>query len=196
MKELIKDWDSFCKGYEEFEDGYFYTLFMEGISIEEIELIYKPFPNSDKLVERMKRYLFTKTSSIHDNEKRNNLDKLIKLDFEERKPILELLPNFSQFNKNPKFTYIADKELVLSLMLDDIWIQDFHDYMFRQTIISNQREYELNNALYGLTYDFDYQLFLFQPLLNTTYTADYLFQFKKSGGIYAITIDGVFYTVT
>ncbi|AEA42345.1 hypothetical protein [Fluviicola taffensis] len=196
MKQIVNDWDSFCKGNNAFEDSYFYTLFMEGVSVEEIEAIYNSFPNSAKLVERMKRYLFTETSNFSIDETRNQLDKLIRLDFEDRKSVLGILPNFSHFNKNPKFTYTDDLKMVSNLILDDIWVQDFHDYMRMQKIITDKKVYELNNALYGLTYDFDYQLFLFQPLLNTPYTADYLFQFKKIGGIYAITKEEVFYTST
>ena len=62
----------------------------------------------------MEKYLFEEIPKI--------LEELIKLDFEERKPILEHLPNFSDFNKRHSFIYTEDFDLVENLILDDIWI--------------------------------------------------------------------------
>ena len=194
MKQIVNDWKKFCTGGETFQDDYFYTLFMDEISIEEIEAIYETFPNSEKLVNRMKRYLFDGIPIVDKIEKMEKLEKLIKLDFDERKSILEQIPSFLNFNSNPKFSYVENVEDLYVLNGDDILIQDFQDYMRNIIKINDDKVWELKSALYGKTYDFDYQLFLFQPLLKTDYSMEYLYQFKKLGGVYAISNDGVFYS--
>lgn len=194
MRQIVNDWKNFCEGVETFEDDYFYTLFMDEISIEEIETIYKYFPNSERLVGRMKQFLFDEAPQVNENDKVQILENLIKLDFEERKPIIEQLPSFSNFNSNPKFIYEENEKVVYNLVLDDIWIQNFQDFMRNQIVIEDDKVWELKSALYGKTYDFDYQLFLFQPLLKPAYTMEYLFRFKKLGGIYAISENTVYFS--
>ncbi len=198
MRQIVNDWKNFCTGIETFKEDYFYTLFMEDfigeITTEEIEAIYETFPNSEKLVNRMKQYLFDEISIDDEIEKVQVLQKLIKLDFEERKPILEQIPSFLNFNSNPKFIYEENVEVVNNLILEDIWIQNFHDYLRNIIMIDDDKVWELKSALYGKTYDFDYQLFLFQPLLKTEYSMEHLYEFKKLGGVYAITEDSVVYS--
>lgn len=194
MKQIVKDWMNFCEGNEIFEDCHFYTLLMEGISNDEIEAIYKYFPNSIDLKQRIKEYLFFETPQVQKESKIQTLERLIKLDFEERKPILKNLPSFSNFNSNPQFIYKENKDLISNLILDDIWSQEFHDTLYSQWLIVDKKCYELNNAFYGLTFDFDYQFYLFQPLLKTEYKMEYLFQFKKLGGVYAISENTLYFS--
>jgi hypothetical protein len=195
MNQLLSEWTAFCKDNTVFEDSHFYTLFMEDITSEEIKEIYKYFPNSERLIERMERFLFETNPQIEDLElKKIELEKLIKLDFEERKPILEKIDLFTSFIYSPNFIFTSDFELISTLVLDDVWSQSFHDFMRMQKLITDKKVYELNNALYGITYDFDYQLYLFEPLLKTNYSVKYLFEFKRLGGVYAITENGVYYS--
>lgn len=190
---MIEEWLEFSSGKNNtFEDGYFYTLFMEGVTNEEIEKIFSSFPNSQQLVERMKLYLNTKPSF---NYTINELENLINSDFQERKTILEQIPSFVNFLVNPKFVYLENEEQLTNLILDDIWTQEFHDFLRVLMINQERKTYELLNALYGLTYDFDYQMYLFKPLLKTNYEMNYLFQFKKHGGIYSISDDTVFFSI-
>lgn len=195
MNQIISEWTLFCEDKAVFEDSHFYTLFMEDITSKEIKEVYKYFPNSERLIERMERFLFEAKTKIEDIEtKKNELTKLIRLDFEERKPILEKLEIFSSFNSNPNFVFTSNFESISTLILDDVWSQSFYDYMYRQAIDFGKKEYELNNALYGITYDFDYQLYLFEPLLKTNYSVKHLFKFKRLGGVYAITDKGIYYS--
>jgi len=195
MNQMINEWSDFCEGRAVFEDCYFYTLFMENISSEEIRSIYKYFPNSEQLIEKMENFLFGAKPNIENFEtKKNELERLIKLDFEDRKPILQQLDVFSKFNSNPTFQFTFDIESISTLILDDVWSQSFHDFLRTQKVISDKKVYELYNALYGITYDFDYQLFLFEPLLKTNYTVESLFQFKRLGGLYVISDNIVYYS--
>lgn len=195
MNQIITDWSLFCENKAVFEDSYFYTLFMEDITSEEIREVFKYFPNSEILIDRMEKFLFEPKPNIENfDTKKNELERLIKLDFHERKPILEKLDIFSKFNLNPIFIFNSDFESISLKVLDDVCSQSFHDFMRMQKLITDKKVYELYNALYGVTYDFDYQLYLFLPLLKTNYTAEYLYQFKRLGGIYAISENGVYFS--
>ena len=195
MNLLIDDWSSFCENKAVFEDNYFFTLFMENVTFTEIKEIYKYFPNSEELIKRMVKFLFEEKPKIIDfNLKKNELEKLIKLDFEERKPILENIKIFTNYVSNINFVYLEDFESITTLILDDVWSQSFHDFMRTQKLITDKKVYELNNALYGITYDFDYQLYLFKPLLKTNYTVKNLFKFKQLGGVYAIKDNCVYFS--
>jgi hypothetical protein len=195
MKKIINDWSDFCEIGKSFEEGYFYTLFMEDITSEEIREVFKYFPNSEILIDRMEKFLFEPKPNIENfDTKKNELERLIKLDFHERKPILEKLDIFSKFNLNPIFIFNSDFESISLKVLDDVCSQSFYDFMRMQKLITDKKVCELYNALYGITYDFDYQLYLFLPLLKTNYTAEYLYQFKRLGGIYAISENGVYFS--
>lgn len=195
MNQLIREWATFCENNTVFEDNHFYSLFMENISTKEINEVYKHFPNSDELIVRMKKFLFDEKPKIEDIEtKMNELEKLIMLDFKEREPILKNLDIFSTFNDNPNFIFTSNFESFNKLILDDVWSQSFQDYIRTQKIITDKKVFELFNALYSITYDFDYQLYLFAPLLKTKYSMEYLFEFKRLGGVYVITDNGVLYS--
>lgn len=195
MNQQIKDWLSFCERGTAFEDGYFLTLFNEQITVTELSEIYKSFPNASRLIDKMKKFLFEKPPIFNTNDQKIlELEKLLKLDWEDRNLILKEIERTYglEFNNNLKF--VEHKEIVNSLALDDIWFQAFHDFMRVQKISTDRKMYELYNALYGLTYDFDFQLYLYEPLLKTNYSGEYIFQFKRLGGVYAFTKDGIVFS--
>lgn len=194
MRQIINEWREFCEEGKSFRDGHFYTLFMENITPEEIKVVYRTFPNSERLISRMTRFLFDEVIQIPNGDKQKRMQELIKLDFHERKPILDQLPSFTKFNLDQKFIFREDTELIAELILDDIWIQEFHDRIFGEISIPDRKTYELIDAHYGITSDFDYQLFLSLPLLNTDYSMKDLYEFKKAGGVYAITETEVVYS--
>ena len=195
MKQIVKDWIEFCEKGADFEDGHFYTLFTKDITLDEIKAVYRYFPNTERLVAKMKKFLFDPKPVILDYEtKKNELERLIKLDFQERQAILQNIDAFANLNINLNFQFVKDVKVVNNLILDDVWSQSFQDFMRTQKIVTDKKIYELNNALYGISYDFDYQLYLFEPLLKTNYTGEFLFIFKRLGGLYSITEDGVTYS--
>lgn len=197
MKKIINDWSDFCLNRKKFEDGYFYTLFMDEISHEEVNEIYKYFPNSKMLISKAEKFIFEKTPFEKDLFSRKTiLERLIKSDFEERKSIHQQIPVFSIFEDNISFTYISDASLISEMNLNDTWSQSFHDFVDFQTIADDKKTYALYDALYCLTTDFDYRLYLFEPLLTTNYTANYIYDFKRLGGVYAIAENGVYYSYT
>lgn len=183
MKQIVEEWCLFCEGSKNFEDGYFFTLFMEELSIEEIEKVFSFFPNSEKLLSKMLLFRETESNITLSN---NELLKLLKKDFEERSIIFKEIPIFANLLRNPQFEYNENLEQVKSLIWDDIWSQEFYDHVGSFKIDKSPKVYELHNAMYGATYDFDMTLFLFEPLLKIDYSGQSLLKFKKCGGIYAI----------
>ena len=86
MKQIIKDWCEFCENGAKFEDGHFYTLFMDGPSPDEIKEIFKYFDQKDELTDRMVKYLYDPKLQIGEGENlKDELSKLIVKDFEDRK---------------------------------------------------------------------------------------------------------------
>ena len=110
MRQIVKDWIDFCEKGTAFEDGYFYTLFMEKITSIEIREIYKYFPNSDLLIERMEKFLFESPPKVQNIESRKlELERLIKLDFVERAPVMNRLSIFSNLLPNLNFVFVFRK---------------------------------------------------------------------------------------
>ncbi len=194
-QQLIKDWILFCQGNRNFEKGHFYSLLMDELSEDEIDIIYEPFINKKKLKLKLKKYLYSLESSINiTSKKKNLLEVLIKLDFQERLSIFKEIAEFSQFRSNMKFEYVEEFNVVENLAFDDVLSQMFFNYTDFQIIEENDKVDALYDALYGLVADFDYRLYLFEPLLSVNYTGEYLFQFKKMGGVYAIKDETVMYS--
>lgn len=195
MRQIVYDWMNFCEGKREFEDGYFFTLFMENLTIEEINVIYSYFPNADMLTARMEKFLFgPKAIELPPYDRVCELDRLIRLDFVDREFSLKSLSPSSNGWHNLIFNYVEDDKIVDNLILDDIYTQSFHDFMRSKKITSEKKMYLLFDALYGITYDFDFQLYLYAPLLATSYTGEHLFQFKRLGGVYAVTNEEIVYS--
>ncbi len=194
MKQLIKDWTEFCENGKVFEDGHFYTLFMD-IDPNDIREVFKYFPNSDRLVNRMENFITYNpgfTGDLH--EKKEKLSQLLELDWEERKPFIKDLPSFSELVENCPIVFTPDLLLISDLILDDVWSQDYQDFLRIQKISTEKKIFVLYDALYGKASDFDYSMYLFEPLLKINYSLQSLFEFKKLGGVYAITEGGIYFS--
>ncbi len=195
MRQIVKDWCEFCEKGTKFEDGHFYTLFMDGPSKEEIKEIFKYFDQNIELTNRLVKYLYHPKPKIDDVENlKDELRRLIVKDFEDRQKILSELECFKKFLANPEFEFISDLEHNKTVVWDDIWSQRFLDFMIDNVINEEEKIYIIYNSFYGITFDFNLQIFLFIPLIKTDYTAEHLFNFKSLGGIYAISDNKVYYS--
>ncbi len=95
MRQIIKDWCEFCENGTKFEDGHFYTLFMDGPSPDEIKEIFKYFDQNIELTDRLVKYLYHPKPQIDDVENlKDELRRLIVKDFEDRQKILSELECF------------------------------------------------------------------------------------------------------
>ncbi|TPN89235.1 hypothetical protein [Aquimarina algicola] len=185
----LEYWDLFCKEEKSFSDGYFYSLFME-ITFNDLYYIYKHFPNSDKLILKTKKYLIYQDLKFEKKITPALLEVLIKLDFEEKKTLFQAHNEFDYLLKKWTFIYEKDFVKVAEMIEDDELSQEFFNYK----ISDKEAMYALDDALYGLTNDFDYRLYLFEPLTKLNYSGEYMFQFKSFGGIYAISDNIVYYS--
>lgn len=194
MKELVKDWIQFCEEKKSFNTGYFYSLFMDNLSQDELVYIYNFFPNSERLILKLKKYMLQDFNiSINPEVKIELLEIMIRLDFEDRKKVFEEMNKISFYDKIA-FKYIEDSKEIINLQYNDVLSQEFHDYINYKTILEDDKTDALYEALYGLTTDFDYRLYLFEPLLKVDYTGENLFQFKRLGGVYTIQDNTVLYS--
>jgi len=193
-EEQVRDWELFCKGEKSFDDGHFYSLLME-TSNDDLERIFQFFPNSERILLKTKNYLL-KRHIQSDNSDRSpeQFDVLIKLDFEEKKPIFRDHNEFSGLLNKWKFVYVENYDEVVEMIGDDELTQEFFDSIFSYKLNSSDAIYVIDDALYGLTTDFDYRLYLFEPLTSLDYTGEYMFQFKNLGGVYALKDDVVYYS--
>jgi hypothetical protein len=144
----------------------------------------------------MDKYFFEEKPVIKDFEKKKiELGRLIKLDFEERKPFLQEIGSFSKFNESPTFIYTPNFDSVYTMHLDDVWIQYFNDFLCTKGAFNEEEKHsQLFEALYGITNDYDYVWYLFAPLMTIDYSMEYLFQFRQLGGEFAITENAVYYS--
>jgi hypothetical protein len=191
MKNIVKDWVAFCEGTKKFEDGHFYSIFLEELSEEEIKTILDFFLNSDLLIQNYKHF----KAFIPTTPSTAELELLIKSDFHQKRKVLQNIETFKSFPFNPNFVFTSDFEFVNQLILDDTWTQTFHDYIDFQTILDDEKTFVLYDSLYALTSDFDMRLFIFSPLLKPNYNFEYIFKFKKLNGVYAISNDNVYFSI-
>lgn len=192
--EQIQNWERFCRQEESFGDGYFYSLLMESQK-EDLEEIFKHLPNSEKLVLKTRNYQLSREGNYRQvSINPEQMEILIKLDFEEKKPIFEAHNEFSELLKKWSFVYIQEYDKVIDLIGDDVLSQEFFDCIFNYKINSDDPIYVIDDALYGLTTDFDYRLYIFEALTTLKYTGEYMFQFKNLGGVYAISDNTVYFS--
>jgi hypothetical protein len=193
-QKQLQDWKLLCNEGKPYERGYFYTLFME-ITFDDIENIYRYAPNSEKLILKMKNYFLQKEIKFNKGDITPELlEVLIKLDFEEKKELFLAHNEFNELLQKWEFVYIKNYDEVVDMIGDDELSQYFFDYVSDYKINKDKMVYIIYDSLYGLTTDFDFQLYLFEPLLKLKYTGEYMFQFRNLGGIYAITDNVVYYS--
>jgi hypothetical protein len=163
---------------------------MEDLNKEKVYEVCRYFPNSMKLIKKMEKFLFHTFPSIENvSEKKQKLQNLLIEDFNERADLFRRI-GF----ENPKFIYIEDCKSIEEMIWDDNWSERFHDFVDYSRISDDKKTSALYDALYGLTHDFDYRLYLFEPLLTINYSMEALHEFKKRGGIYIIVDDTVYYS--
>ena len=185
MNKLVEGWKMFCENNASFEDGYFYTLLTENLTQEEIDIIFFTFPYQEKLKYNLKQF------KNHSSLGKNNLESLV-LDFEEKSKIIDKYQlNYSV--KTLKLEKVNDENQINNYILDDVFSQMFHDFLRSKKISTDRKYFELYNAFYCISQDFDLSMYLFSPLLDLEYDLYNLFKFKINGGKYAVINDKLYY---
>ena len=95
MRQIVKDWCEFCEKGTKFEDGRFYTLFMDGPSKEEIKEIFKYFDQNIELTNRLVKYLYHPKPKIDDVENLKSFFQPVHIRF--RPHFENQFPSFNHF---------------------------------------------------------------------------------------------------
>lgn len=202
MRQIVDDWVSYCKGENIYPDSHFYILFMDLPTDEEIEAIYQFFPNKEELISRMKDWINYRIVGRNQISEKAAKELLVK-DLAQRSYILEKLHAGISNLGNIKYKF-KDYKVVEKELFNDELSQNFLDYISSNYKYNSDKRhdnfddnilYELSNAIYGVTSDYDIQFYLYQPLLKIDYTAEYLYEFITGGGIYAFTEEGISYSI-
>ncbi|TCI93042.1 hypothetical protein [Tenacibaculum sp. M341] len=197
MREIVKSWLDYCQKDDEIIRGEFDTLFMDNITDEEVRAIFKPFVSSKKLSKRMIRYLKDyRNDGIVDTtiDKRGFMEKLLRLDFEERKPDVENINLFSKVIFPTKYKFNPDFEEVEEDMMGDVFSQKFNNHFRRSKVNEKPKIYPLYQAISCISSYYSFTQYLFQPLVNMNYTASHIYEFLMRGGTYAVIEDTVYYS--
>jgi hypothetical protein len=180
MREIVSDWVKFCKGKSNFPPNYFYTLLMDYPSIEELEMTFKYFIKSDFLVKRTIQFINSKREKFG----RMELGNLLSNDILLKSKFLESIHSDLKINKKAQLTFCESTKELHDYILDDVWQQEFYDVISSK--ISGTMEFEIYNAVYGLTNDFDLRMHILMPIFQYDYDTSNIFSFKIHGGIFAV----------
>ena len=190
MSEIINDWEQFCEGRKSYDKSHFYTLFWEGIILNDLETKFKYFPKSITLVERVSEYLFGKREDVlPESSVRDVLINLAVRDIEERKSIIDSDSSLFNSIQNLEIKFTEDYESVLSLKAKSPDIDFFdavNDVLSECWIIEDKKAFALYEAFYGLTKDYEMVWYLFSPLFKTNVDWSYYYRLTTLGGIYSI----------
>lgn len=191
MNEIIQDWEQFCEGRKSFDKSHFYTLFWEGITRSDLEGIFKYFPRSNELVERLSEYLFGKREKAIDKcSLEAVLVELAIKDIEEKKSILDSNCSLLSLLQELKVEFVDDFNNVAIRKTEPPYIVFFdsiNDVFSDCWTIEDKKAFALYDALYGLTKDYEMVWYLFSPLFKINLDLSYYYRLTTLRGIYTIT---------
>lgn len=191
MNQIVNDWEKFCEGRESFDKSHFYTLFWEGITRSDLDLIFKYFPKSHELVERTNDYLFGKREEVSNETTISEASiKLAIHDINEKKSIIGSNSHLLRVTQQFKVEFIEDFESISRLKTLPPNIEFFdaiNDVLSENWIIEDRKAFALHEAFYGLTNDYEMVWYLFSPLYKTNVDFSNYYKLTVLGGIYAIT---------
>lgn len=188
MKQIITDWCAFCEGKVSFDKSHFYTLFWEVVNQGDLNIIFKYFPNSDKLFDITNDYLFGKTERVSELLIDKILIELALNDINQKKQLLKINSDLSRMLDDIKVEFIYDDILVQDLRNSSPYLDFFDtigDIFQEKWIIEDKKTYALYEAFYGLTKSYEIVWCLFKPLLLIDISLEYYTQFTSLGGVYS-----------
>ena len=197
MRSIIRNWIEYCEADHRRMRCEYETLFMDNVTDEEVQLIFSHFENSEELSNRMIRYLKDYRNggikNIFENKK-ESMENLLRLDFEERKLDIEGKSYFDDIIIPTKYVFNPNFQSVKDQIMGDMFSQEFDDYFGDSKIDKRHRTYALKNAISRISTHYSYTQYLFQPLVNMNYTAIHIYEFLMRGGTYAVIDDTVYYS--
>ena len=201
MSNLITDWQAFCEGRKAFDKSHFYTLFMDNLSDNDLDIIFSYLPNTAGLISRLKNALDKKRYiKLNLENRKKRLIELVYLDLQQKKTLLQEAgqDEIVSIIENAKYHFIENTDSALEYKINnDIHFELFDTVAFdiSQNRISNEDKiYAIFEAFYGLVEMYEVVWYLGAPLVNTSINFDYYFELWAMGGDYALTKEGVIVT--
>jgi len=197
MDKLIEEWEDFCKGKKDCNYNYFYTLFMEELSDEDIKRIFASFSHSQELTKRLKRlkdYSFIKVDNWKDVVR-----DLVSKDLKQKLSVLKLLKEDELINiiETSNIEFVEEQKYESLLEDDSSWpmvetMSLLGDY-FRDSIEDYSKKISaLVEAGYGATYNYNLVWYLIAPFLSVKYDFEHYVRLWELGARYTLTEKGVY----
>lgn len=204
-QSLLTDWRNYCKGDKEFDKFHFQTLFHIDpiLSKQELIKIFKYFPHSNLLLERMLILFKAMTFDKNTHYVNSKLQMLVLTDIKEKlricydfdeeyddllstKQVMEL----PQIITNNKDIFNEKKEDVYN-NIDNYLIECLGDKLSEILNKKQDQVWGLLEAFYGLTTDFTIKWYLATPLYSEPVNFDAYVNIWKAGAEYIITKDEI-----
>ncbi|MFD0727518.1 hypothetical protein [Lysobacter brunescens] len=159
--QLLRDWISMCEEGRSFDHSYFYGLFMDSCSLEELRSVFQTFPDAEGYVSALLRIKSGGHSQFDSNERIRASSQLIREDVERMRVFLSKINEHDladSFLKNN--VVFVDLDVFKSISYgDDAWpsseaMSAIGD-CFRDVMDGCEEKYwQLNEAVYGATNDY------------------------------------------
>lgn len=191
MIDIIEDWVDFCENKREFDKSHFYTLFWEDIDDKKIKKIFKNFPKSDLLYEKVRDYMFGNKFDFFKLLNRDIKEVSVELalaDISEKKKLLIGNEKLLNLLNRIEVEFIPDFDFVLQLKAYEPYTELFDEIEFQLTekwILNDKKANALYEALYGLSKSYEMTWYLFAPLIDTNVNFKYYFDLTRFGGAYS-----------
>ncbi|WP_311567296.1 hypothetical protein [Photobacterium arenosum] len=190
---MLKKWCDFCEGNINLDTSYFLTMFHDSISDKELDEIFKYFPCSSELSDRVRKVqsaMYSRRGLVKsDPERCIDLavrDLLERMKASEVLGDVELIDVVSRVSK--KFT--LDFSMIATAQNDD-WnislIENTNDYLNSAMISRELHYYAIFEAFYGMTTLFPIKWYLSAPLTRTSIDFTNYLKIWELRGDYVLT---------
>lgn len=188
---LIEDWLKLCNGKENYNPSYFYTLFHNDFSLNELNKIFNCFEEKEDL---LKKYLDYKQPKNHIND--SQLLELIQLDLRKKKDFCvikgdsELVDSMTDLNysfvKNEEFRKLRNADL------PQVWLMELIGDNQRYSYSGSIKKDSLLEAFYGLTSNNNLVWYLAESILKSEFDPKPYFEIWKNSGDYILGNNNVY----
>jgi hypothetical protein len=193
MNEALEEWLDYCGGRIDRDSCNLLGLFKSGLSVEELDLAFAPFPHADQMKVRLMKvlgagelgnYLYLQPQRRGSTEALGQAAKAWLV--EQARFCLERgNAELHQLASNA-VVILVDKEAFYAALMEDhpgSCISDFlSDEVIRSYGAMQPSIYGLAEALYGLAADYNLCWYVMQPLLSVSIDFSIYYDFWRMGG--------------
>jgi hypothetical protein len=197
---FLKEWKAFCEAPYRSKVDDFYTLFMESISIEELNDIFKCVPQGDLLKPRLARLkcLSGNSNPIKGDNRQQEIEKITRHALSEKSKLMTEIKkkDLAKIIDNVTFRWVSYQDYSTMTDHKDSWVkgevQTLAGDYFR-TALGNYSYiiFAFMEATYGLTSDYNMVWYFLTPLMDVNYDPESDILLRENGIYYVITPDEV-----